>query len=233
MQRTVVVTGCSSGLGESVSHALLNSYDVLGVDINEPHASLIENEGFGFLQLDLSQDTLEHALAQRIDSKRLHGIVHCAAVSHGGRLDTMTDDEWQFSMDVNLTSAMRLSRFAHHHMAPSGRLIFVSSPVSVVGANKPSYAASKSGLQGLMMSVSRTLGKRQIQVNSILPGPMITGMTSDWSVEKRERIADETYLGRLCMPEEVAAVIRFLLSDECSYLTASVIDMTAGSMFGH
>ena len=83
------------------------------------------------------------------------------------------------------------------------------------------------------MSVSRTLGKRQIQVNSILPGPMITGMTSDWSVEKRERIADETYLGRLCMPEEVAAVIRFLLSEECSYLTASVIDMTAGSMFGH
>ena len=80
------------------------------MDINEPHASLIENEEFGFLQLDLSQDTLEHALAQQMDGKQLYGIVHCAAVSHGGRLDTMTDEEWQFSMDVNLTSAMRLSR---------------------------------------------------------------------------------------------------------------------------
>ena len=58
MQRTVVVTGCSSGLGESVAHALLNSYDVLGVDINDPHTSLVGNEGFEFLQLDLSQDTL-------------------------------------------------------------------------------------------------------------------------------------------------------------------------------
>ena len=233
MQRTVVVTGCSSGLGESVSHALLNSYDVLGVDINEPHASLIENEGFGFLQLDLSQNTLEHALAQRMDGKRLYGIVHCAAVSHGGRLDTMTDEEWQFSMDVNLTSAMRLSRFADRHMVPSGRLLFISSPVSIVGANKPSYSASKAGLHGLMVSVSRTLAQRQIQVNSILPGPMITGMTDDWSTEKREGIARETHLGRLCKPEEVASMVRFLLSEECSYLTASVIDMTAGSMFGH
>ena len=84
MQRTVVVTGCSLWTWESVSHALLNSYDVLGVDINKPHASLIENDGFGFLQLDLSQDTLEHALAQRMDGKQLYGIVHCAAVSHGG-----------------------------------------------------------------------------------------------------------------------------------------------------
>ena len=233
MQRTVVVTGCSSGLGESVSHALLNSYHVLGVDINEPHSSLIENKRFGFLQLDLSQDTLEHDLEQRMGGKKVYGIVHCAAVSHGGRLNTMTDEEWWYSMEVNLTSAMRLSRFADHHMAPSGRLLFISSPVSIVGANKPSYSASKAGLHGLMVSVSRTLAQRQIQVNSILPGPMITGMTDDWSKEKRERIARETHLGRLCKPEEVASMVRFLLSEDCSYLTASVIDMTAGSMFGH
>ena len=233
MVRTVVVTGCSSGLGEAVSRILLQSYDVLGVDINEPHASLVDNERFGYLQTDLSQDGLEDALEQRMDGKKLYGIVHCAAVSHGGRLDTMTDEEWQFSMDVNLTSAMRLSRFSQNHMISSGRLLFISSPVSIVGANKPSYAASKAGLHGLMVSVSRTLAQRQIQVNSILPGPMITGMTNDWSTEKRERIASETHLGRICKPEEVASMVRFLLSEECSYLTASVIDMTAGSMFGH
>ena len=98
-------------------------------------------------------------------------VLFIVLLSPTGGVDTMTDEEWQFSMDVNLASAMRLSRFADRHMVPSGRLLFISSPVSIVGANKPSYSASKAGLHGLMVSVSRTLAQRQIQVNSILQDP--------------------------------------------------------------
>ena len=83
------------------------------------------------------------------------------------------------------------------------------------------------------MSVSRDLGKRNILVNTILPGPMMTGMTEDWSQEKIDRISKETRLNRLCEPIEVANVINFLLSNKSSFMTASIVDMTAGSLFGH
>jgi NAD(P)-dependent dehydrogenase (short-subunit alcohol dehydrogenase family) len=83
------------------------------------------------------------------------------------------------------------------------------------------------------MSVSRDLGKRNILVNTILPGPMMTGMTEDWSQEKIDRISKETRLNRLCEPMEVANVINFLLSNQSSFMTASIVDMTAGSLFGH
>jgi NAD(P)-dependent dehydrogenase (short-subunit alcohol dehydrogenase family) len=83
------------------------------------------------------------------------------------------------------------------------------------------------------MSVSRDLGKRNILVNTILPGPMMTGMTEDWSQEKIDRISKETRLNRLCEPIEVANVINFLLSNQSSFMTASIVDLTAGSLFGH
>jgi NAD(P)-dependent dehydrogenase (short-subunit alcohol dehydrogenase family) len=83
------------------------------------------------------------------------------------------------------------------------------------------------------MSVSRDLGKRNILVNTILPGPMMTGMTEDWSQEKIDRISKETRLNRLCEPMEVANVINFLLSNQSSFMTASIVDLTAGSLFGH
>jgi NAD(P)-dependent dehydrogenase (short-subunit alcohol dehydrogenase family) len=83
------------------------------------------------------------------------------------------------------------------------------------------------------MSVSRDLGRRNILVNTILPGPMMTGMTEDWSQEKIDRNSKETRLNRLCEPIEVANVINFLLSNQSSFMTASIVDLTAGSLFGH
>ena len=92
---------------------------------------------------------------------------------------------------------MRICQLADSQLMDGGRIVLVGSPVAFAGANKPSYAASKAALHGLTMSVSRQLGKRGICVNTVLPGPMITGMTSDWSDEKRSRIAQETRLNRL------------------------------------
>ena len=83
------------------------------------------------------------------------------------------------------------------------------------------------------MSVSRQLGKRGICVNTVLPGPMITGMTKDWSEEKRVRIAEETRLNRLAKPEDVAHVMVQMMGEKWSYMSASIIDMTCGSMYGH
>jgi NAD(P)-dependent dehydrogenase (short-subunit alcohol dehydrogenase family) len=105
--------------------------------------------------------------------------------------------------------------------------------VAIAGARKPSYAASKAALHGLTMSVSRSFGKRGICVNTVLPGPMITGMTKDWPVEKRASIANETRLKRLAKPEDVAYVITQMLDKKWSYMSSSIVDLTCGSLYGH
>ena len=136
-------------------------------------------------------------------------------------------------MEVNVTSAMLICQLADELMVDNGRIILVSSPVAIAGARKPGYAASKAALHGLTMSVSRSFGKRGICVNTVLPGPMITGMTNDWPIEKRASIASETRLNRLAKPEEIAHVINQMLDKNWSYMSASVIDLTCGTLYGH
>lgn len=234
MLRTVIVTGSASGLGKATALRLLAAgYRVIGIDVQPPSTDCLEHEHFFAVTADLGSDDFEAMVAPLINAHGYYALVYCAGISHGGRLDSVTDEEWSRSIDVNLTPAFKLCRMADSHMVDGGRIVLVNSPVSLLGANKPSYAASKAGLHGLMMSVSRHLGKRQIQANTILPGPMITGMTDDWSEEKRSSIAAATHLGRLCLPEEVANVIEFMLGPSCTFLAASVIDMTSGSMYGH
>ena len=136
-------------------------------------------------------------------------------------------------MQVNVTSAMLICQLADELMVDNGRIILVSSPVAITGARKPSYAASKAALHGLTMSVSRSFGKRGICVNTVLPGPMITGMTNDWPVQRRASIASETRLNRLAKPEDVAYVITQMLDGKWSYMSSSIVDLTCGSLYGH
>lgn len=232
MSNIVIVTGCSSGLGLATSIELVSEgYHVVGIDVqpSPQEASPL----FEFHSLDLSGTIRNEEFQNIIQDRAIHALVCCAGVSKGAKLSELTDEDWAFSLQVNLTSVMQLCRSTTNHLVDGGRIVLIGSPVSIAGAKKPSYAASKAGLHGLTMSISRELGPRQILVNTILPGPMITGMTSDWSEKRRESIAQETRLARLCEPVEVARMIKFLLSKDCTYLTASMIDMTAGSLFGH
>lgn len=231
MNRTILITGCSSGVGLEATRLLMDTFKVIGISRTPPPEDVLNT--IDFVDIDLSRPFDEEILINRISDTSLFGIVHCAGVSKGSSIQEMDDSDWEYSLNVNLTSAMRLSRFGARHMIDGGRIVFISSPVAVVGAKKSSYSSSKAGLTGLMMSISRELGLRNILVNTILPGPMLTGMTKDWSSERQEKIAHETRLGRLCTPIEIGKMIEFLLSENCTYITASIIDMTAGSMYGH
>jgi NAD(P)-dependent dehydrogenase (short-subunit alcohol dehydrogenase family) len=159
--------------------------------------------------------------------------VNVAGISVGKSIVDMSDEDWDKMIEVNLTSPALLISKLQNSMMNGGRIVNVSSPVSVTGSNKPGYSASKAGMHGLTMSVAKNLGPRNILVNTVFPGPMITGMTQKWSQEKRDSIATESFLGRLTTPEEVANGIMFLLDPKTSGITGSVLDFTAGSMFTH
>jgi len=227
---TIIVTGASSGLGLATANSLLGqNFDVIGID---QHSTKILHTAYTHLEMDLAQFN-EELIRTELIGGDWFGFIHCAGISQGSRLDSLSIEDWNHSIEVNVTSAMRICQLADSHMMDGGRIVLVGSPVAFAGANKPSYAASKAALHGLTMSVSRQLGKRDICVNTVLPGPMITGMTSDWPDEKRNRIAQETRLNRLAKPEDIAHVMVQMMGEKWSYMSASIIDMTCGSMYGH
>lgn len=236
--KTVIVTGAAGGMGSKVCRYLSScGWQVLALDHNRDRLAQLQQErGVRTLGIELqATDLVQQVIQQLQDMPDVWGLVNMAGASIGDSLDTMSLDDWQQSFDINVTPAFRLIQAVAPLMRQQGggSVINVGSPVGIVGARKPSYAASKAALTGLTMSCARALGKDQIRVNLLLPGPTITEMTKDWNQERRDAIAQATFLRRLCEPQEVAEVIGFLLSPASRYMTGSIVDMTAGSMYGH
>ena len=209
---------------------------VLAVDRNTERLPALASARISILNIDIADPALVERVEQQLaDLPPVWGLVNLAGISQGDRLEKLSDEDWQRSFDVNVTPAFRLTQAVAPLMQKNGggSIVNVSSPVGYIGANKPSYAASKAAMHGLTMSCARNLGEHQIRVNLLLPGTTITEMTKDWSQERQQSIAQETLLKRLCTPQEIAEGIAFLLGEHSRYMSGSVLDMTCGSMWGH
>ncbi len=235
----IVVTGAAGGMGQALVKRLTQDGNaVLAIDHHEKrlNALAVESDLVTPLCIDLVQeDLIARVNATLLPEVPVVGLVNLAGKSVGKPIHELSLADWRESFDVNVTASMLLIQGLTPHLmaAKNAAVVNVGSPVGRVGANKPSYAASKAALLGLTMSCARNLGEHGVRVNLLLPGTTITHMTEDWSDEKQKAVAKGSFLGRLCRPEEVASVIAFLLGPDSSYITGSTIDMTAGGMFGH
>ena len=235
----VVVTGAAGGMGSACCQYLAQQgYSILAIDHNAGRLQVLLKCSSAIKGLAIHLDDAQLCISVQQALSPLHpviGLVNLVGVSKGDSIDKLSDSDWEASFAINVTPAMRLIRLLAPAMKQNryGSIVNVGSPVGIVGARKPSYAASKAALHGLTMSCARQLGVDNIRVNLLLPGPTITYMTQDWTQERRDSIAAGTFLKRLCTPEEIAKTVAFLLSDDSSYITGAVMDMTAGSLYGH
>lgn len=234
--KTVIITGAGGGMGQACTLFLAEvGWQVLAIDRNADRLVAFNNNP----QIKvLVSDITDHLLITHISTlltemAPLRGLVNMAGISIGSPIKQLEEDIWNLAFATNVDAPMRLIKLAAELMDSGGSIVNIGSPVGIVGANKPSYAASKAALHGLTMSCARNLGPANIRVNLLLPGPTITCMTNDWPESRRTTIAQGTFLKRLCTAQEVAQAVGFLLSDQASYFTGSVLDMTAGSLWGH
>jgi 3-oxoacyl-[acyl-carrier protein] reductase len=234
VSRSVLVTGGNRGIGRAIAVAFLAAGDKVAVTTRNGDAP----EGALGVRCDVTDpDSVEAAFAE-VEEK--HGPVEVLVANAGITRDTlllrMSEDDWSSVIDTNLTGTFRVAKRAAKGMLRlrRGRIVLISSVVGLLGsAGQVNYAASKAGLVGMARSLARELGSRSITTNVVAPGFVETEMTAVLPEEKQAEYKAQIPLGRYADVDEVAAVVRWLASDEAAYITGAVIPVDGGLGMGH
>ena len=237
-QRIALVTGASRGIGQAIAKRLANEgYLVIGTATSEKGAAAVndylqELGGTGRV-LNVQDAEQINQLFDSIEKEfgNVQVLVNNAGITQDGLLMRMDDTAWERVLDVNLTSVFRTSKRAIKGMmkARQGRIINITSVVAAMGnAGQTNYTASKAGIEGFARSLAREIGSRQITVNCVAPGFIDTDMTKDLDEALIQSMLNAVPLARLGKPEDIAAAVNFLASEEAGYITGTVLDVNGG-----
>lgn len=239
-RRTALVTGASRGIGKACAETLAAAGYRLGLAsrrreaLDEVAAGLHKAGAQAFVvELDLaSEESVRDAFARATkEFGRIDVLVNNAGVTKDGLAVRMKRTDWEMVLDTNLSGAF----FAIQQVLPGmmrerwGRIVNISSVVGEMGnPGQANYVASKAGLIGLTKSLAQELGSRNITVNAVAPGFIETDMTHGLTLELKQKMIDQTPLRRIGTPQDVAAAVKFLVSDEASFITGHVLDVNGG-----
>ena len=237
-QRIALVTGASRGIGQAIAKRLANEgYLVIGTATSEKGAAAVndylqELGGAGHV-LNVQDAEQINQLFDSIEKEfgNVQVLVNNAGITQDGLLMRMDENAWECVLDVNLTSVFRTSKRAIKGMmkARQGRIINITSVVAAMGnAGQTNYTASKAGIEGFTRSLAREIGSRQITVNCVAPGFIDTDMTKDLDEALIQSMLNAVPLARLGKPEDIAAAVNFLASEEAGYITGTVLDVNGG-----
>lgn len=235
----VLVTGASRGIGRAISVALAKDGFDIGVNYfsNEPGANEVVNEiksiGRNAIALHAdvaSEDQVKKMVATFTQSFNVvFGVVNNAGVYNRVNFEDMTLEEWNNTINTNLTSAYLVTKAILPYFKSGGRIINISSVLAHMGSNFGAhYAASKAGLIGFTKSLAREFSRKGIMVNAVAPGAIETRIIAGDTPEKRRERERITTVGRVGQPEEIAAAVVFLFSDSASYLSGETINVNGG-----
>lgn len=237
-RKIVLVTGASRGIGKAIAQRFADEgHFVIGTATSEKGADAIaeylsESGGIGRV-LDVCSDEDVDKLFEEIDSVYggINVLVNNAGITKDGLLMRMKDEDWASVIDTNLTSIYRMSRRAVRGMmkARHGRIINITSVVAQMGnAGQTNYAATKAGVEGFSRALAREIGSRGVTVNCVAPGFVETDMTEELDERLLNSMLDAVPMGRMGQPEEIAAAVSFLASDDASYITGAVLAVNGG-----
>jgi len=230
--KTALVTGGSRGIGRAIAVELgrAGADVVVGFRTGREEAEAVASEiGGRAVEADVSDPGSAKALVE--EAGELDILVNNAGLTRDGVLARMTDDDWRTVLDTNLSSIFYTCRAAARPMMKrrAGAIVNISSIVGVHGNfGQTNYAASKAGIIGFTKSLARELGSRNVRANVVAPGYVRSQLTDALPEGATAMMLENTPLGRLGNPEDVAGAVRFLCSDEAAFVTGAVLLVDGG-----
>ena len=235
--KCALVTGASGGIGGAIARALHGAGATVGLSGTrvEPLEALAAELGSRayVLPCNLSDpaavDGLPKAAIEAMGS--LDILVNNAGITRDQIFMRMSDEDWQSVLDVNLTATMRLCRGAIRGMMKArwGRIVNISSIVGATGnPGQANYAASKAGMVGMTKSIAYEVASRGITANAVAPGFIATAMTDKLTDDQKAKINAQIPAARMGTPEEIAAAVLYLASDEAGYVTGTTLHVNGG-----
>jgi 3-oxoacyl-[acyl-carrier protein] reductase len=230
--KTALVTGASKGIGKAIAEELARAGASVvvgyrsGRDEAEELAAAI---GGRAVQADVSSPEDAKRLVE--EAGDVDVLVNNAGLTRDGLLARMPDDDWRTVIDTNLSSVFYTCRAVARPMMKrkGGAIVNISSVVGVHGNwGQTNYAASKAGIIGFTKSLARELGSRNIRANVVAPGYVKTALTDVLPEEATKAMIEHTPLGRVAEPDEIAGAVRFLASDQASFITGEVLLVDGG-----
>jgi len=230
--KTALVTGASRGIGRAIAAELAGAGAavVIGYRTGKDEADALAAElGARAVQADVA--TADDAARLVADAGDVDILVNNAGLTRDGLLARMSDDDWRTVIETNLSSVFYTCRAVCRPMMKkrAGAIVNISSVVGVHGNwGQTNYGASKAGIIGFTKSLARELGSRNVRANVVAPGYVRTQLTEVLPEEATAAMLQNTPLGRLGDPADVAGAVRFLCSDEASFITGEVLLVDGG-----
>lgn len=239
-KKTALVTGGAKGIGAAVCRALAkDGYNIaLNFNTSEKEALSLKNElsavtSVEIFKADVSDSEQVKKMFSEIEN--IFGgadvLVNNAGIAQQALFTDITDEMWQKMIGTNLTGAFNCCRSALPYMIREkcGSIINIASMWGEVGASmEVHYSAAKAGLIGLTKALAKEVGLSGITVNAVSPGVVLTDMMAQFSDEDKKVLADETPMGVLGTPEDIAAAVSFLASEKARFITGQVVSVNGG-----
>ena len=238
--RVAFVTGASRGIGRAIALKLCRAgFEIVvaspEIENNEAVAEEIRACSGQAMTLNFdvtSAESVEEGFAKTLkDKTRIDVLVNNVGITRDGLAVRMKPADWDLVLKINLTGAFLCAQQALPGMMRNrwGRIVNIASVVGQAGAaGQANYAASKAGLIGLTKSLAQEMGSRGITVNAVAPGYIDTDMTKGLPDEVKQKMLAMVPLGRIGSVEDIAAVVKFLASEEAGYITGHVLAVNGG-----
>jgi 3-oxoacyl-[acyl-carrier protein] reductase len=234
--RTALVTGASRGIGAATARELAVAGARVAVNYRasaEAAESLAGEIGGVALAGDVADPEQARGVVERAEAELgdLDILVNNAGITRDTLIARMSDEDWDSVLATNLSAAFHTTRAVARKMLRrrGGSIVNMTSFVGLHGnPGQTNYAATKAGLIGFTKALAKELGTRGVRVNAVAPGYITTEITAGLPEDLREGLLSLTPLGRLGEPEDVARAVRFLCSDEASFVTGEVLRVDGG-----
>lgn len=243
MSKVALITGATRGIGKQIAITLSKQGYDIALNFRKENDELsnlkaeIENNGVECLTIqgDISNfEDCERIVKETIEKfKKIDILVNNAGITKDMLLARMKEEDFKQVIDVNLVGTFNMTKNVISYMmkARQGRIINISSVVGIAGnAGQSNYSASKAGIIGFTKSLAKEVASRNILVNAVAPGFIETSMTDVLKDEVKEEIAKSIPLKRMGTPDDVANVVKFLASDDSSYITGQVLQVDGGML---